>query len=162
MPSSLTTIKYRHWELTVDKELTEHTYNEMPFGSAEGCACNDCKNFINFKEYAYPDEVKDLFAKLGIDYHKESEVSHMTRLQNGLHYYSGWFHFKGSFKGKDCTLPLPGGNGYTLELTPITERFSIGFRTGNALTFFRDRENLVQVEFDAIIPWTIDKELESP
>lgn len=156
----MTTIKYRNWELIVDRETTQMAFDKVPNGSAESCNCNDCKNFANYRESVYPDEIKQLFSVLEIDYKKESEVSHFARLDNGLHFYSGWFHFKGQFIGKDCTVPLKG-DGYTTDLYKVSDSFSLGFRSGNALTFFEDKENLVQIEFEAKIPWTIEKELES-
>jgi hypothetical protein len=154
------TIKYRNWELIVDRELTQLTYDKVSNGSAESCNCNDCKNFTNYRESVYPDEIKQLFLDLGIDYKKESEVSHFARLDSGLHFYSGWFHFKGQFIGKDCAIPIQGGS-YRTDLYKVSDSFSFGFRSDNALTFFDDKENLVQIEFEAKIPWTIEKELES-
>jgi len=154
-----TTIKYKDWNLTVDKEVTKNAYDSLTVGSAESCDCNDCKNFSANKDKVYPDEVKRLFDQLGIDYKKETEISHYCRQTNGLHHYGGWFHFKGQFKGKDCTVPLHAG-GHTLDLTPVTENFSIGFRVDSSLTIFADKEGLVQIEFESKIPWTIDKGLE--
>lgn len=154
-----TTISYKDWNLIVDREATKIAYDNCETGSAEGCDCNDCKNFADNKDKIYPEEIKGLFDKLGIDYRKEAEVSHYCRQADGLHYYGGWFHFNGQFKGKDCTVPLPSG-GHTLELTPVTENFSIGFRVDNSLTIFAEKEGLVQIEFESKIPWTIDKKLE--
>lgn len=152
-------IKFREWELTVDRELTKLTYNNVVSGSADNCNCNDCKNFVNNREAAYPDEIKKLLYDLGIDYKKECEICHYCRQDDGLHFYGGWFHFKGEFKGKNCGVPTIF-NGYTFDLTPINDRFSIGFRYDSALTFFNAKEGLVQIEFETKIPWTI-KALES-
>ena len=154
------TIKYRDWELIVDSELTKLTYNDVVVGSPESCNCNDCRNFANNREEIYPDEVKKLFNEFGIDYKKESEICHYCRQGDGLHVYGGWFHFKGRFRGKNCTVPMNSG-GYTLELTPINDKFNIGFHYSSALTFFNNKENLVQIEFETKTPWTIEKELES-
>lgn len=151
-------IIYREWELVVDKALTKQAYDTVIMGSSEGCTCAACKNFIDNRNRLYPDEIKQLFHNLGIDYKKESEITHYCRLENGLHYYGGWFHFKGRFIGKACT--VPAGSGHTFVFSAINEHFGIGFCEANHLSFFDDRENLVQVEFDVKIPWTIDKTLE--
>lgn len=156
----MTTIKFKDWELIVDRELTKLTYDKVAVGGTERCGCNDCQNFANNRETIFPEEIKNLFNNLGIDYKKESEICHYCRQDDGLHYYGGWFHFKGQFKGKDCTVPT-GSNSFTFDLTPINDKFSIGFRYDSALTFFDDKENLVQIEFDTKTPWTIEKELES-
>lgn len=156
----MTTVKFREWELIVDRELTKLTYDNVALGGPESCGCNDCKNFSNNREDIYPEEIKTLFDQLGIDFKKESEICHYCRQSDGLHYYGGWFHFKGKFKVKDCTVPT-GSGGFTFDLTPINDKFSIGFRYDSALTFFDEKENLVQIEFDAITSWIINKELES-
>lgn len=153
-------VTFSDWKLEVDKELTQHTYLKMDKASAESCGCSHCRNFAAQRENVYPPEIKELFNRLGIDFRKETEISHFTRLENGLHEYSGWFHFKGYFFGKDCAVRLPGG-GYTLDLMPITDKFSIGFTYDNALTNFEDKQNLVQVEFACTIPWVIEKESET-
>jgi hypothetical protein len=154
-----TTIKYKDWDLTFDKEATRIAYDNLEKGSAESCDCNDCKNFADNKDKIYPEEIRRLFDQLGIDFRKETEISHYCRQKDGLHHYGGWFHFKGQFEGKDCTIHLPSG-GHTLELTPVAENFSIGLRVDNSLTIFQDKEGLVQIEFEAKIPWTIDNKLE--
>lgn len=157
----MNSIQYRDWHFLVNRELTYEAYARIELGSVDSCPCNDCKNFASYRATTYPDEIINLFHQFGIDYRKESEVSHFTKLENGLHYYSGWFHFKGEIlSGKDCSIPLPNG-GNTFELTEITNNFSIGFTNASSLTIFENKKSLVQVEFEAKIPWVIDLELES-
>jgi len=67
---------------------------------------------------------------------------------------------KGQFIGKDCIVAIQP-DSFMKDLFELTDKFSLGFRVDNALTFFEDIENLVQIEFEAKIPWTIEKELES-
>jgi hypothetical protein len=160
MATEMTIIKYRDWEFSVDKTLTKQTYDKIQVGGPESCGCNDCKNFANNRDKIYPDEIKQLLADLGVDYRKENEICHYCKLDNGFHFYGGWFHFRGTFIGQNCSTKLESG-GSTIELTPITESFSLGFHFSNSLAFFEDTTNLVQIEFDAKTPWTIDKELES-
>ena len=97
---------------------------------------------------------------MGIDYRKESEVWRVLKNDDGLHSYNGFFHFKGSFEGKDCVITFPTGGG-EFDVTEIGTYFSIGFRVDNSLAYFKDNANLVQVEFEILIPWNIDKTLES-
>ncbi|MGB4776049.1 MAG: hypothetical protein WBP45_12800 [Daejeonella sp.] len=152
------TVKFRNLELLADKQLTKLTYDKELAGGAESCGCNYCKNFANYRDKAYPEEIKQLFIELGIDYKKESEICHYYKQDNGQHFYGGWFHFKGQVTGKEDDNTAESES--VLDLMPITKDFSIGFRAGNALTFFEDKENLVQVEFNVTIPWTISEELE--
>ncbi len=152
-----TLVKYRNWELYSDRDITEQTYNEFKYSGAESCGCHYCKNFIVQRETAFPNEIKELLTNLGIDYKKEIDVSEFARLENGLHYYNGWFQYKGNFNGKDCSVPLQGG-GYSTDLTKITDKFSIGFRSDNSLTPFKSNEGLVQIEFECLLPWVLGDE----
>jgi len=153
-------VKYRDWEFEVDTQLTKLTYDKVIGSGADGCECNDCKNYIAFRENVFPIEVQNLFVELEIDYRKEVEITSFETLPNGLHHIGGWFHFKGRvLNGKDYRVPLSSG-GYSIDLTPITDSFSIGFAEGGDLTFFSDKNGLVQIEFMTFIPWVIDKSLE--
>ena len=156
----MTTIQFRDWELAVDYALTKNTYENIDFGGSESCICNDCKNFARNIEQLYPNEIRELFQKLGIDFKKECEIWRMCKERDGLHRYNGWFHYKGSFKGENHTKKIREENS-TFELVPITENFSIGFRYSNQLTHFDDKENLVQIEFEVKLPWILDTSLES-
>ena len=156
-----TKFKYRDWEIEVDKKATQYLYSNFKHSSSESCGCAHCINYIKNIAIVFPVEIQNLFDNLGIDKKKELEVSHMARLNNDLHYYCGWFHFKGNFKGKDYSIPLQNGNGRTLELEPITNEFGIGFTKKICNPAFEDKTELVQVEFECKIPWVIDKELET-
>jgi hypothetical protein len=159
---TVTIVNYRDWEFEVDLELTRLTYQSVSVSGAERCVCNNCKNYVVYRDKVFPDEIKRLFDDLGIDYKKEVEVSSFGTDVNGLHNMGGWFHFKGRvLKGKDYRVPIPGGSGYTFDLTAVADNFSIGFSEGNDLTHFEDYTGLVQVEFMTYIPWAIKKSLES-
>ncbi len=154
-------IRFGDWEFEVDHELTSKTYQTVSISGADGCICNDCKNYVAFRDRVFPNYVIDLFNDLGIDYRKEVEVTSWEKLANGLHHIGGWFHFKGRvLKGKDFRVLLPDGNGFTFDLTKIDENFSIGFAEMSELAFFDSKDGLVQVEFSTNIPWVIDKSLE--
>ena len=119
-------------------------------------------NFSKNREKIYPKEIKELLAELGIEYNKETEIYHQVRLENGLHNYAGWFHFKGIIKqGKDCKTKLPNG-GWTWESKKVTENFEIAFMKDNSLSNFSESEKyeLIQIEFTANSEWVIDKKLE--
>ena len=151
-------VKFLDWEFSVDKDATFAGYQKVDIGGANHCKCTMCENFAASRETIYPDVIKNLFIDLGIDYKKEAESYHITILDNGLHYYGGWFHFVGQIiKGKDAKIPT-GKNGHTLDTVEITKDFYVCFHNDYALSFFdKDNFDLVQVEFTASIPWIIDK-----
>jgi hypothetical protein len=152
---TVTKVKYKDWGFEVDLDLTRQTYKNISVSGAENCICNDCKNYVAYRDKVFSDEIRSLFKDLGIDYKKEVEITLFEILPGGHHHIGGWFHFKGSIKtGKNYRIPLLSG-GHIIDLTPITENFSIGFTEGGDLTFFSDKKGLVQVEFMAKIPWVI-------
>ncbi|MEQ8812885.1 MAG: hypothetical protein RIE59_27685 [Imperialibacter sp.] len=152
-------VEYKDWQLTVDKLTTATVYGRVQTGGAESCGCVDCQNFATQRTTVYPAEIKELLESLGVDWKKEVEVSHYARLENDDHYYGGWFHFKGDFVGFNCERTT-SSDGFTLELTDITPKFSIGFRRANSLTAFNKADRLVQVEFECKVPWVLDRQLE--
>ena len=155
-------VKFRDWVFEVDQQLTKQAYQKISSSGADTCVCNDCKNYVAYRDSVFPTEIKRLFDDLGIDYKKEVEITSWEKLPNGLHHIGGWFHFKGEIlKGKDYRVPLAGGNGFTFDLTKLNDSFSIGFGPGSDLTIFDDKSDLIQVEFDTNIPWVLDKELET-
>ncbi len=158
-------IKFRDWEFEVDSELTRKTYAKAIGGFSEGCDCKYCLNYYPQKDEIFPEEIKILFEDLGIDYHKESECissfsisefSNVEKYLNKLHGYGGWFHFAGNIiSGKYLD-----SNQNIYDITPITDKFSIGFRQKNDLSFFESDVPLVQVEFAVEIPWIIGEVVE--
>ncbi len=40
-------------------------------------------------------------------------------------------------------------------MTMITNTFSLGFCYGNSLTPFKEKEGLVQIEFNCYLPWVL-------
>ncbi|WP_460583059.1 hypothetical protein [Hymenobacter arcticus] len=155
------TLHYRSWAFEFDHYLTQQTYAAVTGSGSDTCVCNDCKNYVAYRDRVFPAEITLLLADLGIDYRKEVEIFTYEQLPNGLHHIAGWFHFKGRvLAGPDYREPLPNG-GHTINLTSVTDNFSIGFAEGSALTYFEDKNGLVQVEFETTIPWVIDKTLET-
>jgi hypothetical protein len=154
-------VKFKDWTFEANNVLTDQTYKHISSSGAETCGCNDCKNYVAYRDKVFPNEIIHLFNDLGIDFRKEVEITTWETLPNGLHHIGGWFHFKGQvLTGKDYKIPLPSG-GHNFDLTRISDNFSIGFAEGNDLTFFEDKTGLVQIEFDTSIPWVIDKSLET-
>ena len=152
-----TTLQFKDWEFRFDKQLTQQTYENVVGSGADTCFCNDCKNYVALRDSVFPDEVHKLFDDLGVDYRKEVEITTWEVLPNGLHHIGGWFHFKGQMlAGKNYRVPLPDEKSFSIVLTEINANFKIGFGEGSDLTFFEDKNELIQIEFETKIPWVID------
>ena len=148
------TIQFHDWLLLADDVTTRQTYNAVSMGGSESCACKYCFNFTRNKEIAFPQEIKELLSSLGIDYKKECEAVYYDYVENDLHLYGGWFHFKGRIVSGDQSIGRASTEHYSTQ--PITSTFTIGFHEGNDLAYFKNTDDLVQVEFQVKLPWTID------
>ena len=62
--------KYRDWVLETERAQTETLYKNVQLSGSEICDCGQCRKFISIKDTIYPDEVKILFDKLGVDINK--------------------------------------------------------------------------------------------
>lgn len=142
--------KYRDWIIQTDKKVNTEVYSKVEKSSAQECGCDDCLKFESLKEELYPNEVKYLFKKIGIDFKKEAEIWCIPNIEDGTNLYSGFFHFKGNFEGKNCRTQQTE-TGHSLDLVNITENFSIGFHLDNSLSFFDDKYQTVQIEFEVKI-----------
>lgn len=151
--SNLKHIKFRDWDLYVDYETTKNTYDNFIHDS---CDCDECKNYALSKDDAFPDEIRKLFLDLEIDYKKECEADCCGEVTDGYFLYWGWFHFKGYFNGPDWS-----NDGKSMKFNSITETFKIGFHYRSDLTLFEDTNDLIQIEFETIVPWKLtDKKIE--
>ncbi len=160
---TMTEVTYKNWSFKPNREETARAYAAVKRASAEESESIEGVNYAKQRDRVFPKEIKELFEALGIDYKKEPEVSHYKELGNGEHLYTGWFHFKGSFDGPDYLDKISQENTEDkkeFNVFAITKRFSIGFRNESFLANFEDRSNLVQVEFECIIPWVLDVEFE--
>lgn len=151
----MTIVRFKKWKIDCATEATRRAYAQIEKGGPEEGGCKTCQNFIAARHQAYPPEVRVLLEQLGIDHTKEAEVYHNCRLQPGLHGYGGWFHFVGFVDGSDAKRQI-AENTFTFDLEPINGRFAIGFTTHVALVpkAFGDQP-VIQVEFEAKIPWII-------
>ena len=80
----MTDTRFGPWTLRADVAATRRAYERIGQGSAEGCVCDPCKNFLVVRDEAYPPDVMRLFESLGIDYRKETEICHYCRLPSGV------------------------------------------------------------------------------
>lgn len=149
-------MKYKRWTLTSNKDETQKVYQSAKSRTSV-CDCPLCENYEANKEHIYPEEIKQLFSGLGIDYTKSGEVwdGNFKRKARGkprMLECSVWFHFKGSFKGKD--------SGFFNDLEEVNESCHIGFsnRVDSDHSFFKNPKGVVQVMVNILVPWTIGEE----
>jgi len=145
------------WELKVDRSATRAANSRRRQGDAEACDCVYCRNYSAARDHI-PAEAIDLLDALGIDSKLESQVSHCAEVANGLHLYTGFFHFVGSLvAGADVKSPAENGvKEFSFE--PLSERFSFGFtKDTQLLPVSFSGLPCVQLEFAVELPWVLDE-----
>jgi hypothetical protein len=152
----LETVNIGRWTLEVDRGATQAAFARIPLGSPEGCECDYCKNLVLARDHAYPPEAREIFDKLGIDYRKEAETWQWNRLDSGLHYYGGFYHFVGSILTGAEGVQWKDGTG-TFHFEKVGEYFEFGFtREQDLLEEPFKGQPIVQLEFSTLAPWVID------
>lgn len=152
------------WILHYDYDATIDAYKNIKEVHSTRCGCIHCKNFLAVRDDAYPDIIKDLFLKIGIDYTKEYDAAYTCRLKTGYHLYLGWFNFIGkleTFKKIDldtsCNITkVTGSDSYTLR---INDRFSFSM-TDTSTTHYDDvfiGKPIVEIFFSTQVPWGINE-----
>jgi hypothetical protein len=145
----MTQITYRDWVFDCDVESTRWAYQSHTAGGLETCECAGCKNFLAQRDSVFPSELMKFFAEVGVNYKRDAEIYHITRLESGLHQYGGWFHFVGYIVKQ----PIGPAN---------LDHFTVDFVPDRALAAKAfENQPLVQVEITAEIPWALsEKEID--
>jgi hypothetical protein len=150
-------VKFARWELECDPVFTRDIFGRLSTGAPEACACVHCRNFAAARNQVYPADVKRLFEVLGISMDREAEVYHTHRIAPGRHHYGGWFHFVGMIvRGSDAAKQIGTTSAWSFDLDKISPGFRMGFtrRIGLLEAPFRGQP-IVQLEFDAEVPWVL-------
>jgi hypothetical protein len=147
-------LKLGNWIIQVDVDRTRKFYEEF-YKITEECNCTYCLNY-DMACPSYSDEIKQLFDELGIIPTKEAEVYHLHEIEPGKHLYGGFYHLVGIIlEGKDCSQFVFERNR-NQEFVNLTDDFKYGFSNDNALVNEDFPKPIIQLEFEAIIPWVLE------
>jgi hypothetical protein len=172
-------INFLDWKILADIERTRLAYESI-VGTTASCNCHWCSNFVAGRDESYPSEVLHLLAQIGIDHRKEADLYQQARFESEKAIlYRWWFYFIGeivtgprawefipNMEGEDRRVSYWRKHLVTLREEPLS--FLIGFsddakrREQGEETFVPDELkpfDLVQVEFNAVIPWVLPTEL---
>jgi hypothetical protein len=150
-------VKFGRWELECDPIINRGLFTQVSLGAPGACGCAHCRNFAAARNQVYPADVKRLFELLGISMDREAEVYHTHRIAPGRHHYGGWFHFVGMIvSGSDAAKQIGTTAAWSFDLEEISPGFKLGFtrRIGLLKAPFKGHP-IVQLEFDAEVPWVL-------
>ncbi len=144
-------IKLMKWLLEVDVNKTKEFYSK----NIELCNCLYCENYMEACKHIDPAIIK-LFTMLGINTFQPSHLSEFGEIQDGLRLYIGSYHIVGKLvEGEYCT-----DADWNDTNTAKIENFTFGL--GKELMFVHDEllRPVLQLEFEARIPWVLSKKTE--
>jgi len=137
-------LEFPGWRIEYERSTTAAAFARVPANGPEVCGCLPCRNWVATRTRLLPDEFRRLLARLGIPFDREAEVYHNARLESGLHFYCGWYHFVGRvlFGERECSPNVGFG------------AFSVFFHSHPALLpeAFAGQP-VVQLEVEAKVPW---------
>jgi hypothetical protein len=156
-------IMFARWEIECDQETTRDLFSRVQSGAPETCGCVPCRNFAAAREQLYPVDVIQLLDSLGIPHDREAEVYHTHRIRPRRHGYGGWFHFVGRIVGGLDACKQIGTTKdapvWGFDLEKVSAEFKMGFtqRIGLLKEPFQGHP-IVQIEFQATVPWVLTEE----
>ena len=139
-------ISIGHFNLDIDVNRTREFYKTQAH-IMENCDCASCRNYAQAVT-RLPEAVQELFDNLGVDINQEAEVMIPYKLEDGRLIYSAFYHLVG--KIISCVTPH--------ESTKISDDCCVWFSAEGDLVPKEFPQPVVQLFFDAKLPWLLDEE----
>lgn len=140
------------WIIRYDRRKTEQAYSVANQG-AQTCGCLYCRNYVAVRDAVYGLSFRALLIQLGIDPHKEAEVSEAGESDPDTHLYVGFYHFVGIVDrdpgDRMASVPADEHGRYAWQIffTPARALIPAAF----------DDSPVVQLEFQVELPWAINE-----
>lgn len=151
-------LDFGDFRVDVDVEATREFYNKFGKTVLEDCGCCNCRNYYEAITNV-SDKVKSFFNSLGIDPQKSPEATWWDTDENGVAYYSVYFHVVGTIVNS-VEIYMPYGDGGTIlnleNFHEIDKGFSVGFTSETFLLEKDFPKPCIQLEIEAYLPWVID------
>ncbi|WP_068672132.1 hypothetical protein [Oceanobacillus sp. Castelsardo] len=144
-------IKLLNWSLEVDLGKTKEFYEK----DIELCNCLYCKNYMEAVKHIDP-SIIEVFTTLGINPSKPSHLSEFGEIEDGLRLYIGGYHIVGRLvEGAYCT-----DSNWNDTNTARINNFTFGFK--KEVSFIQDElpRPVLQLDFEARIPWVLNEQTE--
>ena len=143
--------EFGHQKVDIDVEKTRQFYLE---DSLIDCTCDGCVNFVKAVDIL-PETVKTFFTNLGVDLKKSTEIYVCYQNDDGTLLYGGFCHLCGTILDGDTFWGQLAQKGNEPFL--VSPHFRVYFHNDIALLERNFPKPVLQLEFDARIPWVLDK-----
>ncbi len=150
---------FGNYTVDIDIKKTRQIYKRLPL-ITQGCDCDGCKNFENAVD-VLPKAVHTFFDTLGVDLKKIVECYVNCKNDDGTLLYGGFCHVCGTLiQGKSAWVNISETHSYyNYDLAyRLNDNFCISFQEECLMVEEQFEAPLLQIEFEANIPWVLDKE----
>ena len=150
---------FGNYTVDIDVEKTKQTYKKLPLLS-QGCNCDGCLNFEKAAD-VLPETVRAFFHNLGIDLKRIVECYVNCKTMDGNLFYGGFCHVCGTLiEGKSAWVNISDTHTYYDPNIAyrLNDNFSISFQEECLMIEEQFEAPILQIEFEANIPWVLDKE----
>lgn len=150
--------QFGEYKIDVDVEKTKQFYNRAKTVSEE-CQCDGCLNFEKAVD-ELSQNIRDFFSALGVDMKKICECYVYCAKDENTLYYGGFCHICGTLlSGKSAWKPTSDSTACWDEKAtyPLSPNFVISFSDRIDMLEPDFPLPVVQLDFDADIPWVLEK-----
>lgn len=150
---------FGNYTLDIDVVKTRRIYRELPTVGQE-CGCDGCLNFEKAVD-GLPEQVRSFFDALGVDLKKIAECYVNYQAVDGGLFYGGFCHICGTLvRGESAWVKTSETHSfYNPDLSyHLNDHFCVSFQKECYLIDQKFEAPILQLEFQAEIPWVLDKE----
>ena len=147
------------YTVDIDVEKTRRAYRALPH-ITQGCGCDGCLNFEKAVD-TLPPQIRGFFDDLGIDMKKITECYVNCKNNDGTLFYGGFCHVCGTLlQGESAWVKVSETHSYydPNAAYRIDEHVCVSFQKECFLVEQAFEAPILQLEFQANIPWVLDKE----
>ena len=150
---------FGNYTVDIDVEKTKQAYDKLSLIS-QRCSCDGCQNFERSVD-SLPSSVRSFFDTMGIDLKKIVECYVNCKNEDGTLFYGGFCHVCGTMiQGKSAWVKTSETQSYYHPdlAHPLHDHFYVSFQEECFIVEEPFEGPLLQIEFQATIPWVLDKE----
>lgn len=147
------------YTVDIDVEKTREIYRTLPT-TGQACGCDGCENFERAVD-VLPAEVRSFFEALGVDPKRVTECYVNCRMADDTLYYGGFCHLCGTLVHGESAFvkDSPTSSYYDPDRAyHICKDFCVSFQEECHLLEKVFEAPVLQLDFEAMIPWVLDKE----
>lgn len=150
-------IRIGNYVLDVDVEATRQGYAGLPL-ITENCLCDSCENYL-FAVDSFPEPVRQLFASLGVDVRRASEVFSSFCEDRQEFSYGGFYPIVGRILEQEETLYFQVNDRLWKQnpemVVRVADKFSVWFTEDCSLVPDGFPQPHLQMEISFYLPWVL-------